>query len=244
MAAFIRRTARPLAILGCALFLVVSLPATPSGAQTSNMRPGVHVYLFRGLLNVFSLGMDDFANELAKRRIGASVYNHMLWGSAAEDAARNYKNGRARTIVVMGHSMGVSAVISMVERLGQLNVPVAVAVTLDGSPAVVPSGRVHRFVNLYISTGVGGRLTKGPKFRGSLSNVDVSRLANIGHLNIDKQAAIHKMLMGYVNGAIGGSRSASTPRPAGAAQPGAKPAAVPAAKPPAPPASGKNGPAS
>jgi hypothetical protein len=230
-----------LAVLIGTLFIVVSLTTTSAVAQRSNFRPGVHVYLFRGLLNVFSLGMDDFANELAKRRIAASVYNHMLWSSAAEDAAQNYKSGRTRTIIAMGHSMGVSAVISMVERLGQLNIPVAVAVTLDGSPAVVQSGRVHRFVNLYISTGVGGRLTKGPSFRGSLSNVDVSRLADIGHLNIDKQAAIHKMLMGYVNGAIGGgARSASAPGSSGAAQPGAKPSAAPAKRRAAPPASSKS----
>src|SRR5215469_18678210 len=37
-----------------------------------------HVYLMRGLLNIFSLGMDQLAAHIARNGIDASVYNHSV----------------------------------------------------------------------------------------------------------------------------------------------------------------------
>ena len=66
--------------------------------------------------------------------------------------------------------MGVGSVINMVGYLGEMGIPVALAVTLDGSTTTVPAGKVGHFVNLYIASGV---ITKGPKFSGALSNIDL-----------------------------------------------------------------------
>jgi hypothetical protein len=237
------------AILGCVASFAVSIPLAPSFAETSTPRSGAHVYLFRGFMNVFSLGMDEFGNALVRRGIPANVYTHLSWRGAADDAAQRYKQGKLRTIMVMGHSMGTPSVIGFVERLGEYGVPVALAVTLDGSAATVSAGRVNRFVNLYISTGIGGPVSKGAKFSGTISNIDVSKMRDIGHLNIHSQAAIHKMLMGYVNQAVAGGRAApaaasgpmtggnAVPKAAPAA-PATKPATPPAAVPSAPPAAG------
>ena len=42
--------------------------------HTKCSRP--HVYLMRGLLNIFSLGMDQLAAQIQSHGIDASVYNH------------------------------------------------------------------------------------------------------------------------------------------------------------------------
>jgi hypothetical protein len=221
---------------GGVVFLAISLPVVQSIAQSPKPPSGTHVYLFRGFLNIFSLGMDGFGNELLERGIPASVYNHVLWNSAADDAVRNYKSGRTHTIIAIGHSMGASAVIDMVEYLGERDIPVALAITLDGPTTVVSSGQVHRFINLYISNGVGGPLTKGSKFSGTISNIDVSQLPYVGHFTIDKLATVQKMLLTYVNQAIHASQGAATPRAVRSRSPGtvlptARPTRVPATPP-------------
>jgi hypothetical protein len=50
-----------------------------------------HVYLLRGFLNVFSLGMDELAAKIAQRGINASVHNHTAWTMLASEAAANYR---------------------------------------------------------------------------------------------------------------------------------------------------------
>lgn len=57
------------------LLLGLSIGLTPAHAAS---HPKAHVYLIRGLLNVFSLGMDEIAAKLRQQGIPASVSNHLL----------------------------------------------------------------------------------------------------------------------------------------------------------------------
>jgi hypothetical protein len=195
----------------CALALVLWLPSA-TFAQASRSRSDTHVYLFRGFMNVFSLGMDGLGSELERRGIPASVYNHLMWSAVADEAARNYKSGRTRTIIAVGHSIGADAVASFVERLGNQGVPVALAVALDdGYSITLTSGRVGKFVNLYISGGAlgGGIYARGQRFSGQLINIDLAkdpsfrRLTDLGHMNIDKTPAVQRLVMAYINEAVG-----------------------------------------
>ena len=43
-----------------------------------------HVYLLRGLMNIFSLGMDQLAGKIERYGIPASVYNHSLEQAVAD----------------------------------------------------------------------------------------------------------------------------------------------------------------
>jgi hypothetical protein len=188
-------------------------------AQTTHLRSDAHAYLFRGFMNVFSLGMDSLGSELERRGISSTVYNHLMWSAVADEAIRNYKSGRTHTIIAVGHSSGADAVASFVERLGSQGVPVALAVSLDdGSSLTLTSGQVGKFVNLYISGGAlgGGIYRKGPRFSGPLINIDLAknpsfrRYTDLDHMNIDKQPAVHRMVMGYVSEALGRGGSAQS----------------------------------
>src|SRR5271169_2826599 len=124
------------------LLLLIGASASSFAAPRAGVRSHVKVYLMRGFMNVFSLGMDNMADELEQRGIPADAYNHLLWGTLASNAIADYKSGRTKTIILIGHSMGGDAVINMVEALGMAGVLVALAVTLDISSETITAGRV------------------------------------------------------------------------------------------------------
>src|SRR5271155_2783266 len=89
------------------------------GSSPSMAASRAHVYLLRGLMNIFSLGMDTLADELNRRGVYATVDNHADWQSLAEQAAANYKAGKEGPIIIIGHSLGADAAMEMASYLGQ-----------------------------------------------------------------------------------------------------------------------------
>ena len=79
--------------------------ATPLGL---GFRPGLaashpHVYLFRGLADVFSTGMDTLADELSKHGVHATSHSHTDWKAIADRAAADYKakkEGQLSSLVI------------------------------------------------------------------------------------------------------------------------------------------------
>jgi hypothetical protein len=87
------------AIRVVAAVVMLALGSMPATAQSTagtaqaqaQAQARAHVYLLRGLMNIFSLGMDSLAEELSKRGVYATVSNHSEWQSLADQAASNYK---------------------------------------------------------------------------------------------------------------------------------------------------------
>jgi len=207
---FWRFLGQPLCALALGLMLLLANSpdlATAAPRQAVRAEPSHHVYCIRGFMSIFSLGMDDLCNQLEKMGINASVHSHVFWSMIANDAAANYKSGRAKTIILIGHSLGAKAVADITDELGSLGVPVRLAVELDPVSENIASGQVNQFINYYISSGVGKTVSKGPRFKGSLTNVDVSKVyPEIIHLNIDKLPAMHERLIGEVRRALNADR--------------------------------------
>jgi hypothetical protein len=184
----------------------VSQPAAATGKKIVSIHPesprGPHasatqVYLLRGLLNVFSLGMDSLADELRRAGISATVANHTSWRSIADEIAENYKEGRRGPIVLVGHSLGADAVMEMGEYLGQKGVPVALIVPFDGRDPHAASANVARVLNFYKDADV--KITRGPGFHGELNNYYAAD-PSVTHFNIDKYARFHAMVVSKVRG--------------------------------------------
>ena len=76
-----------------------------------------HVYLLRGLMNIFSLGMDTLADELTSAASTRPCINHTDWQSLADQAAARYKAGTEGPIILIGHSLGADAVMEMADYL-------------------------------------------------------------------------------------------------------------------------------
>jgi hypothetical protein len=168
---------------------------TSHRAKTSTAKNEARVYLFRGLLNVFSLGMDELADKIKASGIPATVYNHTEWEEVAGKIAADYKNGNHAPIVLIGHSLGADAVMFMAAALGKQGVPVALVVPFDGTQTLVAPANVARVMNITQRDYAYAR--RGAGFRGELQNVDVSS-QGVDHLNIDKSPRLHAMVLNKI----------------------------------------------
>ena len=193
-----RRWLRPLtAFAAIALLLAVPSGARAQGPSTS--KSTAHVYLLMGVLNVFSMGMDQIAYKLEQRGIATTVTNYLLLSSVADDAAAAYKSGKVRTIILVGHSSGATALPDMVERLTRLGAPVKLAIGLDSVFQTTLSGKVGRYINFYIGNGAGTRVARGKNLQGELSNVDVENIpGGVGHVTIDKNEIIQQKVISAI----------------------------------------------
>ena len=181
------------------------------GTNSGMAQSRAHVYLLRGLLNVFSLGMDTLADELNARGVYATVDNHTSWQGLADQAAARYKAGTEGPIIIIGHSLGADAVMEMSAYLGAKGVPVALAVPFDGTQSFAASGNIQRLLNLTQRNYA--YMRKGPSFKGTLVNFDVSSDPSIDHLNIDKSPRLHAKVIAEVLAVVGSHKGVPGPTP-------------------------------
>jgi hypothetical protein len=197
------------------------------GAAQPQPKPQAHahVYLLRGLLNIFSLGMDTLAEELKRRGVDATVHNYAEWQTLADRAAADYKVGKEAPIILIGHSLGADAVMEMAAYLGRKGVPVALVVPFDGTKSFAASDNVARVLNL--TQRDYAYMRGGPGFHGTLSNVDVSSDKSIDHINIDKSPRLHSRVVAEVLAIVGKHKAAPAKNGNGADAGTARPATLP-----------------
>jgi pimeloyl-ACP methyl ester carboxylesterase len=217
-----RRSGLLTAVFALAVGIAVAFGASPGAAQP---QPRAHVYLLRGLFNVFSLGMDSLTEELKRRGVDATVHGYGEWQTLADKAAANYKAGKEAPIILIGHSLGADAVMEMAAYLGYKGVPVAMVVPFDGTKSFAASDNVGRVLNL--TQRDYAYMRGGPGFHGTLANVDVSSDTRIDHINIDKSPRLHARVVAEVLAVVGNHRSAPAKNANGADARIARPATLP-----------------
>jgi hypothetical protein len=204
-----------------AALLLVALPiGDAANATTQASAGGAHVYLLRGLLNVFSLGLDDIAAKLEAQGIPTTLVNYLAWESLADEAAADYRSGKVKTIILVGHSSGATVLPDMVARLDKLGAPVKLAIGLDSIYRTSLSGRVGRYINFYIANGNGEPVAPTKQLHGSLENVNVQSVPGIGHITIDKNEIIHRKVIGAIDSVVFGARpreASANPKPGSSA---------------------------
>lgn len=185
------------AIKCLAAILIVFGAASATFSRPLNPRPDARekVYLLRGLTNVLSPGIDQLAEELRQRRISAVVTNHLLSSSLANEAIEDCKSGRVNSIVLVGHSLGAVAAVSMAEQLQRAGVQVALIVMFDPVVKTVVPGNVHEVKNFYLSNGVGTAVGRGERFRGLLQNVDMKSDPGLGHVSLTTSPLLHQQIL-------------------------------------------------
>jgi hypothetical protein len=194
---------RALQATAIALLLVLPIGASTANALTNpaSAASGAHVYLLRGVLNIFSLGLDEIAAKLQQQGITVTIANYLSWASLADEAAAEYKSGRVRTIILVGHSSGATALPDMVARLDQLGAPVKLAIGLDSVFRTSLAGRVGRYINFYVANGAGTPVAKTKQFQGALENVDVGKIG-MGHLTIDKNQIMQQKVISAIDAVV------------------------------------------
>ena len=88
-----RRLAAALALTGLTALMLTPAAAQPGAAKEHEAPSRPHVYLLRGLMNIFSLGMDQLAAKIAQHGIEASVHNHAEADAVVSEIAARYSAG-------------------------------------------------------------------------------------------------------------------------------------------------------
>lgn len=171
--------------------LVFAAGLGPSGAHAMADESG-SVYLFRGGMNVFSLGLDTLGDELEEVDVPAHVKSTGAWRSIAADIAEKYETDKSvLPVVLMGHSWGANAAMLMAADLHKRGVPVALVVTFDLLNDIKATPNVKHVINFYVGGG-GVPANPAPGFSGEIENVDVKDVDEaIWHLTIDKDERLH-----------------------------------------------------
>jgi hypothetical protein len=182
-----------LRLSSCCLVALLCLFA--SGSAPAVAGSATHVYLLRGIFNV-SVGLDALAVKLARRGIAASVYGHGEAASVAAKAIGDYRSGKASSIVLIGHSLGAGAAVSVAQRLGEAGVPVTLLISLDPVLSGAVPRNVRRAINFHVSGA--GALARGPGFRGGLANVNVGGVSGMNHMAIQATDSMHRRIIGYI----------------------------------------------
>lgn len=175
----------------CLLLVLTAI----SMAQTAAAAPAhKKVYLLRGLTNVLSPGIDQLNEELQHRNIDVTIANHAFSDALAHEAIEDCKSGRISSVVLVGHSLGASAAVSMAEQMRQAGLHVALLVTIDPVIKTVAPDNVHLLKNFYLSTGVGTAVERDGHFHGTLQNVDMGK-TSYGHVSLTAAPAIQSQVM-------------------------------------------------
>lgn len=177
-------------------------PVRPSTAprtsttKTVSGRTG-EVILLRGLMDVFSQGMDQLGGKLQDKGFTIQVLNHSTWQRVADELIRRHKATKyPEPVFLIGHSLGADAVILMSEKLAREKVPVALAITFDPVHPRHAPPNVRRFINFYQSNnGWGVEVKPPPGYKVNLVNTDLKDRTDISHTTIDKADFLHSKVV-------------------------------------------------
>jgi ABC-type sugar transport system substrate-binding protein len=175
---------------GVCLALVLMASVSSSATAAAHKK----VYLLRGLTNVLSPGIDQLNEELQRRGVDVTIANHAFSESLAREAIDDCKSGKVSSVVLVGHSLGASAAVSMAEQLRQAGLHVALIVTMDPVMKLVVPNNVHLVRNYYLSSGVGVAAERGGQFHGTLQNVDMGK-TDYGHVSLTTAPAVQNQAM-------------------------------------------------
>jgi pimeloyl-ACP methyl ester carboxylesterase len=190
-----------LVLAGCSTSAkVVDDPTMP---RTGN------AFLVRGLMEIFSLGLNDVKSDLRAEGVNAHTVSGMQWSNLARTIAAARSDGRLNEpIVLVGHSYGADDAIKVARSLDQGGIPIEALVLIDPTtPQTIPPN-VRRCFNIYKSSPVTDWI---PVLRGvavhadsdvtELINLDLrtslraSEFSSLNHFDIEESPAIHAMIV-------------------------------------------------
>jgi len=172
----------------------VGLAVLSGSAQASG-----HIYLLRGLAGIFSTGLDTLDEKLLQRGYASTVHSHDSYEALAAEATRFQKNGKG-PIIIIGHSLGADAAIFMAEKMKSAGARVALVVTFGPTMNLVAPSNVSQVINYYTGNTL---VTKGPGFKGAISNINLNAASDINHLNIEKSNRLQANVISKIQAIAG-----------------------------------------
>ncbi|MCH5377156.1 MAG: hypothetical protein JJ992_24605 [Planctomycetes bacterium] len=203
--------------LFCPIFLACLLFAT--GLQADETRAHGRALVVRGAFTVFSLGLDDLAEQLSEDGMDVQVVPAALSRSAADRIICEYVNcDCCGPLVLVGHSLGGDLLPGLARRFARSGLSVDLMVMIDSTNPSNPPANVKRCINMYQSNASPEwfRVFRGAPIRKhsdatELINVDIRELAHngeadgINHFNIDTSGWVQRMVVNQVRLVAAGS---------------------------------------
>lgn len=174
-------------LLITALISGCTLNSPPQRALRPTVPPRAgEVFLVRGLLGVFSTGMDELHDQLIARGVSCVALQHTEGASAAQWIIDHHRDDSG-PIVLVGNSLGANEVVAMATKLETAKVAVALMVTLDPVTAGPVPDNVRQTSNYYRSQGV---LDALPVFRGIPLNARPGSPAVVRNVDLNDHPAL------------------------------------------------------
>lgn len=156
------------------------------------------VYLMRGLMDIFSRGIDVLAVKLRRKGVYAVDTSYTEWKEWADDIiARSKTKDVSYPVIIMGHSLGGNDASKMASYLGANGVKVDYVVAFDPTEPGYVGKNVGKVVNYYLPNGK-NRIRASKGFRGKLHNIDVSDYTDIAHTNVEKNPKLQARVIANV----------------------------------------------
>ena len=171
--------------------------------EVAAAEPHGRAYLFRGMIDLIDLGMDQLAERINHTGVAANISSHLMWRSVADQAISDYRRD-PKPITAIGHSLGGDAAVEFAERLESAHVPVSLLVTYDPNRFAhsVPAN-VRRYINLYQSSNVlgGGDLAPARGFHGNYASFNLNNRSEVIHVNLHKFPRVQEILASKIRSA-------------------------------------------
>lgn len=154
-----------------AIIIQLAFPEV-SSARKRTVAKHSQVLLLRGIFDVFSLGLDDLALRLKRKGISTTVVSHRNGEKPVKKIIADYKKRKIRKLIIVGHSWGADAAISIATELDSHGIRVDYLVTLDPTKKQTIPGNVKLAVNYLLpQSNWGITLTRANGSKRSLRNI-------------------------------------------------------------------------
>ncbi len=186
----------PFALAGCSSTQNATVSSAGNSGSVAN------IYMFRGGFNgVFSTGITDMASQLRQRGVPAQ---DLSWAASKSSLNKIKKsisaNPNARPVILAGHSLGATSVVSMARALTDDGIEVDLVIVFDPLASTrIPKG-VRKLINFKASGDKEnpGRFRPGTGFTGKIVNVDIRNLTGLNkssHWNIVNQKNLQQRVV-------------------------------------------------
>lgn len=171
----------------------------------------VRVYLFRGLFELFSLGLDDLRGKFRREGHWSEVYSlAQTQGVLADILTRHATAPNSDHLVFIGHSWGGDTALAIADALYARGGAVDLVVAFDAVTERRVGPGVRRFVNFYQSQGGWSKPVEPARgFSGEIENRDLAFALNRNHLNIERSPDLHADILSRVAAIAGPTSTAS-----------------------------------
>lgn len=164
-----------------------------------------NVYLERGLIGVFSTGMDELAADINAAGVNAKVFQDLQDGDLAKWIIEKYRGVKnPEPLILIGHSYGADDVLTISHKLENAGIKVDMVVTVDATiPPTVPANVAVEYNYFqsqptdFIPMFRGIPLKQEKPGVGKLVNMDLRKdrtdllIPGTNHINIDKNPRLH-----------------------------------------------------